>query len=457
MRCFIAAVAGLLLATAPATAQNKIALDEIVGSWLGDDEVQYVKLRLLDMGQNAIAGVGVIVFDDPSGETNSRRFFQFPANVARDGANVKVLVATASARDQANLAPDFILPPGLLHPTAGRVCYGLAGVGTVNLIDCVAYGKFTGDNGTFGAPTRLPPDNLVLRRKAYTGKNRADWTGALDPMLENNAGALATLHATQCGDALLSQGEECDGDALGGATCTSLGFAKGKLACTLCHYDTSGCTTCGDGEIQGKEQCDGDDLGERTCATLGFTGGTLACTDDCKLTTQACDGTFFVPGGGPPKTDCLGEWRLASRTDGPTVTGKLPPRQRCKDGDATCDADGAANGTCVFAVAQCFSRKDARVASCPLSSVSGWSLLGTVDPANPTTSALVASVAALGTSTVDGVAVTFAPILNVEDACGEPVDVPVPVRKRVVLRARTLGPTAGKPRDSDILRLVCTP
>ena len=40
--------------------------------------------------------------------------------------------------------------------------------------------------------------------------------------------------------------ETCDGDALGGATCTSLGFSGGTLSCDLgCALDTRLCQTCG--------------------------------------------------------------------------------------------------------------------------------------------------------------------------------------------------------------------
>ena len=36
------------------------------------------------------------------------------------------------------------------------------------------------------------------------------------------------------------------------------------------------------------ERCDGADLGAATCATLGFGGGTLACSDRCTFQTNGC-------------------------------------------------------------------------------------------------------------------------------------------------------------------------
>ncbi len=450
----VAVVAALVATTGAARAQNRIALDEIVGSWQADDEVQFVSLRMLDAGQNAIGNVAALVFYDATGSSDGARALFFTQNVANGAQGAEILVATTKARDLANVQPDFLLPTGFLQPTNGRVCYAVEASGTLQPIDCVAYGAFTGDNGTFGNPTPLTPDDRALQRIATTGHNRSDWTSVLDPTLANNAGGTGTLPATLCGDGLIDQGEVCDGTLLGGATCASLGFAKGKLSCFQCHYDTSKCTTCGNDAINGKEECDGSDLGGRSCDSLGYTGGALGCTDVCTLDLSGCDPAFFVPGGGPPKTDCLGEWRVANVAGGPDLKGHVPPRQTCKDGTAGCDADGVANGACVFTVAACFARSDARFAKCVPSAVSAWSLTGKVDPTDPSVAALVAAVAALGASSVDGATVAFAPDLADAETCSAPVGVTVPAGKKLVLHARTVGPD-GKPKDADVLRLAC--
>src|SRR5207244_1322257 len=155
------------------------------------------------------------------------------------------------------------------------------------------------------------------------------------------------------------QGEQCAGDALGGATCASLSFASGTLTCTQCHFDTSRCSLCGDGVINAREQCDGADLGGRTCAALGFTGGTLTCTPACRLSTRSCDPTFFVPGGGPPGPECLAEWRVANALGRPgaprplvggghradVVAPARGERALCRPGrDRGADARAAAGG-----------------------------------------------------------------------------------------------------------------
>jgi hypothetical protein len=452
MKCGLAVVA-LLATVGLARAQGSIILDEIVGSWQGDDEVQFVELRMMADGQNQLAGAAALFFDNASGSEEGRRVFVFPQNVSRGVEGVKILLASPKARDLAEVQPDFVLPAGMLRPENGRVCFAVAGPLNFVATDCVAYGKFTGDNGGYGPPTPITPDNRALQRIAVTGRNRTDWRGVLDPVLENNAGGVGTLPETLCGDEVISQGEECDGSALGGETCASLGFAKGKLRCVQCHFDTRQCTDCGNDAINGKEECDGTDLGERTCESLGYTSGTLACSETCTIATDGCSPPFFAPGGGPPKTDCLGEWRLAKTSGGPNAKGKVSPRQTCRDGDAGCDADGAADGTCRFTVAACVARADARFAACLSPAISSWSIAGKFDPA--AVGELVGSVAALGPSTVDGVSVTFAPWLA-QAGCAADVALPVPAGGRLVLKTRTTGPD-GRPKDNDVLKLACQP
>jgi hypothetical protein len=458
MRWVIAAV-GIVLGTASLVrAQPVISLEEVVGSWQGDDEIQYVELRMNTGGVNGVANVAALVFDDAKGSDGGRRTAIFLQNVPRGIVGAKILVASTKARDLADVQPDFLLPAGFLRPKNGRVCFAVKDTfGVFQTADCVAYGKFTGDNAPFGAPTTITPDNRALQRTKITGKNRADWVGALDPVLENNVGATGTLPATLCGDNLISQGEECDGTELADATCESLGFAKGKLVCTQCHYDTTKCTDCGNDVVDGKkEECDGGDFGDRTCATLGYTGGSLSCSEECTLSIAGCDPSFFVPGGGSPKTDCTAEWRIANTTGGPNSAGKVAAKQRCKDGDPGCDADGAADGTCTFTIAACFNRTDARLAKCTSPSVEAWTLLGKVDPANPGVATLVSGVAALGPSTVDGVTVTFATALTSADLCTEDAAFAVPVRGKLNLKSRSTA-FGGKPKDTDVVKLSCQP
>lgn len=96
--------------------------------------------------------------------------------------------------------------------------------------------------------------------------------------------------AAMCGDDTLQGDEDCDGTDLGDATCLTLGFDDGVLACDpQCHLITDACFTCGDGDIALTEACDGNQFGGETCVSLGFAGGVLSCADDCsELDTSGC-------------------------------------------------------------------------------------------------------------------------------------------------------------------------
>jgi hypothetical protein len=275
-----------------------------------------------------------------------------------------VLVATQALAALTGVTPDLLLPINTLAPLAGRVCYRVNDPQDSNqntgLIDCVAYGKYGGDTGRNGTPSPRSPDNRSLQRTNTTGTTLDDFATTLQPTPQNNAGVGVQL-ATLCGNAAVSGGEQCDGEELGGKTCASEGFASGKLGCTQCHLDTSKCSFCGNDAINTGEACDGPDLGGQTCERLGFTGGTLGCTDKCELSTETCDATFFVPGGGPRGPECQAAWRIRNAAQRPGGDGKASVKQSCRSGDPGCDADSA-SGTCTFSVALCLDRDDARLA-----------------------------------------------------------------------------------------------
>jgi hypothetical protein len=99
----------------------------------------------------------------------------------------------------------------------------------------------------------------------------------------------ACVAADGCGDGEVGVGEECDGAELQGATCASLGLGAGRLACTsACRLDASACSTCGDGIRQPAEACDGADLGEVSCGALGLGAGAVTCSAACTLDVSAC-------------------------------------------------------------------------------------------------------------------------------------------------------------------------
>jgi len=140
----------------------------------------------------------------------------------------------------------------------------------------------------------------------------------------------------RCGDDAIQDafGEACDGTDLDGQSCESLGYHGGTLACTTgCELDLSACEAvgrCGDGVIQAAhEQCEGDDLDGRTCPGLGLYDGTLACTSDCRLDTTGCGGSCG---------DGLIQTAFGEVCDGTDVNSQTCESQGHHPGTLVCDA-----------------------------------------------------------------------------------------------------------------------
>jgi len=54
---------------------------------------------------------------------------------------------------------------------------------------------------------------------------------------------------------------------------------------------------CGNGLVEEGEQCDGDDFAAETCETQGFAGGTLGCASGCEFNTKGCYDERFDDSG----------------------------------------------------------------------------------------------------------------------------------------------------------------
>jgi hypothetical protein len=113
-----------------------------------------------------------------------------------------------------------------------------------------------------------------------------------------------------CDNGIIEVGEVCDGGDLGGASCQSLGFDAGTLACgfTCRGYDTSDCYHfgCGNGLLEDGEICEAGELGGASCISEGFHSGILACNGTCTgYDTSGCflcgDDVCDLGGG----EDCL--------------------------------------------------------------------------------------------------------------------------------------------------------
>jgi hypothetical protein len=96
----------------------------------------------------------------------------------------------------------------------------------------------------------------------------------------------------QCGDSVVSGGEQCDTENLEGNQCSNLGYTGGTLGCDdNCKFDTSNCTdSCGNEIVDDGEDCDGSD-GILSCAEIGFNaGGVVGCDNSCQFILTDCYG-----------------------------------------------------------------------------------------------------------------------------------------------------------------------
>ena len=273
-------------------------IDEVKAGYAGDQNIQYVEIRMPSGGQGDIGG-GYLGFFDCSQPTPHFFGFQIPmgTNLPNTAAGARWLAATQDFADlSTGVTPDVTLPShvGILEggrATCGMVCWGKPTTAShaSDYDDCLAYGGYSyaspavGANPSFaGLPTSLMPNDgsMSLTRISYTPDNATDFA-LRPPSPTNNAGQVG----------------------LGGSTTTT--------------------TTPGGG----------------TTTTLGAGATTTT-------TLPGAAARNLVLGGGPVKSDCYVELDVQRATDikgNKTVT--------CTDGDP-CDADGT-SGTCTFKVALC--------------------------------------------------------------------------------------------------------
>jgi len=86
--------------------------------------------------------------------------------------------------------------------------------------------------------TNVEIDNLTIRDKATQQVRQG-----INVQFAWQTSCQCFIAQPSCGNGNIDSNEECDGQTLGGATCSSLGFSGGSLSCTAtCEFDTSQCT-----------------------------------------------------------------------------------------------------------------------------------------------------------------------------------------------------------------------
>lgn len=115
-----------------------------------------------------------------------------------------------------------------------------------------------------------------------------------------------------CGDNIVTTpAEDCDGSNLNGASCLSLGYDGGTLACYAvgtpdqCEFNTAGCTTCGNNDVQIGEGCDDGNKNNGDCCSSTCTvepgcvcvGDPSCCYDTTPGYSWLKNGVNFNSGG----------------------------------------------------------------------------------------------------------------------------------------------------------------
>ena len=203
----IALLIGLGLATPSHAVFHETVIDEVLTSYGGDPTVQFIEMRTLFSFQNSVANSVFAAFDGTG--TYVGDLLVVPTNVKDNGTGTRWLIGTAAFQTTTGLAPDFVMPAGILPTGGGMVCFGGGGgiapknpptwsrTAFASYVDCVAYGTFSGgSNVKIGTPTSLNADGHSLQRMGNTMDNAADFTCADPATPQNNSSATVSMPAT---------------------------------------------------------------------------------------------------------------------------------------------------------------------------------------------------------------------------------------------------------------------
>jgi hypothetical protein len=186
---------------------HSVVIDEVLTSFGGDPDRQFVEMRMLGASQNFVTNSVFAVFDSLGNYVDD--ILVVPGNVANSGSGTRWLIATLRFQQTFGVAADFLIADRALPVGGGMICFGGGGGVTPlnppnwdrtnfnNYADCVAYGTYSGpSNSRTGTPTSLNGDGHSLQRTTSTRNNLADFTcaGMITP--QNNAGAMEQVPAT---------------------------------------------------------------------------------------------------------------------------------------------------------------------------------------------------------------------------------------------------------------------
>ena len=205
-RLALAALPLLALPLPASAAFHFSVIDEVMTSYDGDPNVQFVEIRMLSGGQNQVDHTVLAKFDGSGNYEGD--LLVIDANVTNAAAGTRWIMGTAAFETASGIQADFEFTPGLIQGS-GMVCWGAppgilppanpnswAHDDPSNYIDCVAYGTYTGANPLGGNPTPFDADGHSLARLTDTDDNATDFACGDPATPKNNDGGSAELAAT---------------------------------------------------------------------------------------------------------------------------------------------------------------------------------------------------------------------------------------------------------------------
>ncbi len=163
LKCFRFCTVAISIATAlgiPRAAQadpetfHLIVINEVYSNT--DGTLQYIELKAGSSFQTNLGATRITAFDSTG--TTETLVFDFTASFPALDNNETILLATAGMSFFLSNPPDFTIPDGSIPRHSGRLIFKQDPL-TINIVDAVAYGNYTGSNTGYGTPAPALPSN----------------------------------------------------------------------------------------------------------------------------------------------------------------------------------------------------------------------------------------------------------------------------------------------------------
>jgi hypothetical protein len=206
----LTALVGLLgvLTARPAAASFHVAvIDEVATSVGGDPAQQFVEIQMLFAGQNFVGDTVLGAFDENGQYLGD--VLVLGKDLMNSGAGVRWIMATQAFQTAQSFAADFTIPAGMLPVENGMICWGAPGgiapnpaswdhTDPTKYVDCVAYGRFCGDNSPGGDPVGFTPADHSLQRTGTTKFTNSQFGCSATLTPENNDGMEQMIAGATC-------------------------------------------------------------------------------------------------------------------------------------------------------------------------------------------------------------------------------------------------------------------